>query len=122
MTTPSTTTGFKENSGETGKETVPSIPLAIFSNHMQDLRTEIRSLSALSDGSKYNGESHLDWLREVEKCRIRLKADDEHMRALCCDKLTGPAGDYVQRLIETDRNMTGIQNIVGGICMFTKED
>ena len=101
MTTPLTTTGFKGNSSETGKETVPSIPLTIFSNHMQDLRTEIRSLSTLSDISKYNGEGHrrfLDWLREVEKCRISLKADDEHMRALCCDKLAGPAGDYVRRL------------------------
>ena len=49
------------------------------------------------------GESHqkfTDWLKDMEKCCVQCAGDDDRMRSLAISTLTGPAADFLLRIIE----------------------
>ena len=57
----------------------------------------------------FNGEGHQrfqDWLKDMEKSRVQCAGDDDRMRNLAVATLTGPAADFLLRVIEHTPQVT----------------
>ena len=81
------------------------IPLEIWSHHFDQLHQELRTQNTSGNVRKFDGEGHqqfIDWLRDMERCKITIRADDERMRTLALNTLTGPAAEFCLRTIKAE--------------------
>lgn len=86
-----------------------AIPLQMWSHHFDQLHMEMRANNAVSQIRRFDGEGHerfSDWLRDMEKAKLTVRADDERMRTLAVQTLSGPAAEFCMRIIKDDARMT----------------
>ena len=73
------------------------------------MRMELRSNGAANHITTFNGEGpekFQKWLKEIERTRAAVSADDDRSRAFALQTLSGSAADYVTRLIQDNENIT----------------
>ncbi len=81
------------------------VPAVLLTNHLERLETELRAQSIIRRIRNFNGEGHqkfLDWIRDMERARLSLGANDARMLRLALDTLGGPAVEYCYRLIDNN--------------------
>jgi hypothetical protein len=79
---------------------------------LNDLCMEMRISQVAPHVRQFNGDGHhkfVEWLKDIEKCRVQVGGDDARMRSLAVATLTGPAADFVLRVIEQQPDVTWIQ-------------
>ncbi len=87
------------------------MPLQMFTNQFRQLQMELRSQNLSQRVRTFGGESgkkFTEWLRDMERCRVAVTADDERMRALALMTLTGPAAEFVARGIRENPDVTWV--------------
>ena len=70
---------------------------------LNDLCMELRMSQVAPNVRSFGGEGHqkfVDWVRDMERCKMRFAGDNERMRNLAVATLTGPAADFLLQVIE----------------------
>ena len=78
-------------------------------NEFKNMRMELRSNGAARHITTFDGEGpekYQKWLKEIEKARAIVNADDDRSRALVLQTVSGPAAEYVTRMINEKENIT----------------
>ena len=83
----------------------------LYRSEFQKLRMEFRAQGAANNISSFSGESsdkYIAWLKDMERVLTQLQAegDDSRAHALALQTLSGPAADFVTRLLQEDPAMT----------------
>ena len=83
----------------------PNVPLQLFTHHLNQVQMELRASNMCKNVRQFTGEGNkrfLDWVRDMDRCRVAVGGDDERMRMLALHTLSGPAAEYCSRLIQAN--------------------
>ena len=78
-------------------------------NEFRNMRMELRANGIANLITTYNGdgpEKYQKWVKEIERMRAAVSADDDRSRALALQTLSGSAADYATRLIQENDDIT----------------
>ena len=81
----------------------------MFADHFHRLQMEMRAQSAPGKVTDFAGDGTKNftaWVRDMERARVTLHADDERLRVLTLQTLSGQAAEYAARLISESPNIT----------------
>ena len=86
------------------------LPLQVLIEHFTRLEAELRAAGAHSHIGTFSGEGDgskfTQWTKDMERVRIALQANDERMRFISLQTLSGQAAEFAAGLIKADPNMT----------------
>ena len=86
------------------------LPLQVLTEQFTRLEAELRAAGAHNRVGTFSGEGNgaqfTQWMKEMERVRIALKADDERMKFIALQTLSGQAADFATGLIKTDAQLT----------------
>ena len=87
----------------------PQILNVNVSRQLNNLCLELKLAQVAPHIRHFNGEGHhkfLDWCKDMDKCKVQCGGDDDRMRSLALATLTGPAADFLLRVIESNPQVT----------------
>ena len=84
-------------------------PFLLLADTMADLCNELKVAQGGALVQTFNGEGHskfTNWLRDMERTKIRIQGNDERMRGLALATLKGNAAEFLVRLLKRDPETT----------------
>ena len=86
------------------------LPLQVLTEHFTRLEAELRAAGAHSRIGTFSGEGNgskfTQWTKDMERVRVALQADDERMKFISLQTLSGQAAEFAASLIKADLNLT----------------
>lgn len=77
--------------------------MAIFSHHFHQLQMEMRAQGIYSQIRPFVGEGSRkfsEWVRDMERAKVTLQADDSRMQVLALQTLGGQAAEFCARILK----------------------
>ena len=94
------------NPGAAQAEHAGALPMDILAAHFTRLEKEMRASGAHSSIPKFSGEQSgakfNQWCKDLNRIRVALNADDDRMRFLTLQTLTGQAAEFASSLIRIE--------------------
>ena len=88
------------------------LPLDVLTTHFTRLEKELRAAGAHNGIPKFtgmgSGASFNQWVKDLSRTKISLVADDDRMRYLTLQTLSGQAAEYAASLIRADPDITWV--------------
>ena len=88
----------------------PFLPAQLLAHHFTRLEQEMRANGVLNRIGTFSGEGSgtkfTEWKKAMDRVKVALKADDDRMRFLTLQSLTGQAAEYASSLVREDANIT----------------
>ena len=83
--------------------------MAMFSHHFHELQIELRAQGVFSQIRVFLGEGNKrfqEWVRDMERARVTLRADDHRMQVLALQSLGGQAAEFCTGLARDGQQLT----------------
>ena len=88
----------------------PDLPITVLTEHFTKLEKEMRAAGAHSRIGTFSGEGSgakfVQWTKDLERLRTALSADDDRMRFMALQTLSGQAAEYASSLINSEPNIS----------------
>ena len=86
------------------------LPITVLTEHFTKLEQEMRAAGAHSRIGTFSGEGSgtkfVQWTKDLERLKIALNADDERMRFMALQTLSGQAAEYASSLIRAEPDLS----------------
>ena len=86
------------------------LPITVLTEHFTKLETELRAAGAHSRIGTFSGEGSgakfVQWTKDLERHKVALNADDERMRFMALQTLSGQAVEYASSLINAEPSIS----------------
>ena len=102
--------GNLQNEHQAAQAPQNDLPLQVLTEHFTRLEAELRAAGAHNRVGTFSGEGNgaqfTQWMKEMEHVRIALKADDDRMKFIALQTLSGQAAEFAAGLVKTDAQLS----------------